>query len=326
MKNSRINYVLVGAFVLAMAAVLVVVLGYLTGRGAATDTFYAVYDNVTGINRGTRVSFEGFQIGRVEKIEPVSEAGSLKFRVHLGVAEGWQIPANSLARVTSSGLLSAVAIDIKKGDASEMLTPGAAIPTGKSGNIFALMTDVASQVTDLSQNSIKPMLDTINKYVTTVGGQLEGKAPELIDSVLAIAQDLAQKTPQITANVEGFSKDLSQVFANGNREKIDQILNNANNFSGHLARMGQDLQRTQAKVDELVGGLNRTIGTGNRENLDQALKDLRYTMQSVSKSIDAITYNMEGTSRNLFEFSRQIRDNPGVIIRGNRTEEDGPRR
>ncbi len=325
MKDARINYVLVGAFVLAMAAALVAALGVMTGRGAASDTFYVVYDNVTGVNRGTRVTFEGFQIGRVGKIEPLSEGGGLRFRIHLDVTEGWRIPANSVARITASGLLSAVAIDIKSGDSQDVLAPRSTIPSGRSGNIFAMMSDVASQVTDLSQNSLKPMIDTINKYVVTLGGAMEGRAPELIEAVVAVAQDLARKTPQITANMEGFSKDLSQVLSSGNRDKIDQILGNAQNFSGNLAQMGRDLHRTRAGVDELVAGLNKTIG-GNKENLDQSMKDLRYTLQSVSRNIDAITYNLEGTSRNLFEFSRQIRENPGVIIRGNRAEEDGPRR
>jgi phospholipid/cholesterol/gamma-HCH transport system substrate-binding protein len=32
--------------------------------------------------------------------------------------------------------------------------------------------------------------------------------------------------------------------------------------------------------------------------------------------MDAISSNLESTSRNLDEFSRQVRENPGVLLRG----------
>jgi len=38
----------------------------------------------------------------------------------------------------------------------------------------------------------------------------------------------------------------------------------------------------------------------------------------VSRNIDSITYNLEGTSRNMSEFSREIRENPGLLLGGNK--------
>ena len=33
---------------------------------------------------------------------------------------------------------------------------------------------------------------------------------------------------------------------------------------------------------------------------------MRYTMETIAERIDAMTYNLEGTSQNMYEFSRQI--------------------
>ena len=44
--------------------------------------------------------------------------------------------------------------------------------------------------------------------------------------------------------------------------------------------------------------------------------DLRYLTDSVSRHIDAINRNLEGAARNLYEFSRQIRQNPGLLLGG----------
>jgi phospholipid/cholesterol/gamma-HCH transport system substrate-binding protein len=43
----------------------------------------------------------------------------------------------------------------------------------------------------------------------------------------------------------------------------------------------------------------------------------------VARHIDAIAADLERSSRNLAEFTRQVRENPGVIVRG-RERGDGP--
>ena len=60
MKNNRLNYVIVGAFVLLVLAGLVASVALLTGRTGATDDYFAIYKNVTGVAFGSRVLFEGF--------------------------------------------------------------------------------------------------------------------------------------------------------------------------------------------------------------------------------------------------------------------------
>ena len=50
--------------------------------------------------------------------------------------------------------------------------------------------------------------------------------------------------------------------------------------------------------------------------MDASVVDLRYTLSTVAQRIDAMTYNMEGASRNMYEFSRQIRLNPGLLLGG----------
>jgi phospholipid/cholesterol/gamma-HCH transport system substrate-binding protein len=54
----------------------------------------------------------------------------------------------------------------------------------------------------------------------------------------------------------------------------------------------------------------------NRRPVGQAVLDLQHSLEAVSRRIEAIAYHLEVTTRNMNEFSRQIRENPGVIVRG----------
>ncbi len=139
------------ASVLATLAALVVAIGFISGRTGATESYFAVYDNVAGVKYGTKVMYEGFPIGQVEGIDPVRGGGKTTFKLRLAVTKGWQIPDDSIARVAASGLLAAVALDIKGGASAVLLKPGDQIRSQPSGNLFNAMADIASEVTSLSK-------------------------------------------------------------------------------------------------------------------------------------------------------------------------------
>src|SRR5262245_39987522 len=150
MQDSRINYVVVGAFVTAMLVALVVVITLLAGRSGPVDRYFTIYDNVGGVKFGTLVFYEGYQIGQVENIEPIDKGNNqLQFKVELAVNEGWKIPEDSVARALVSGLLTAVAIDIRGGKSQKLLKPGSQIQGSAPTNMFAALQDISSQFGDL---------------------------------------------------------------------------------------------------------------------------------------------------------------------------------
>ena len=115
MKSNKINYVIVGAFMLTMMVGLITAVALLTGRTGAADAYYTVYDNVTGIKFGTQVLYEGYPVGQVEEVVPIEEDGRMRFRVDMSVKQGWSIPDDSIAQVAAPGLLSAITVNIEAG-------------------------------------------------------------------------------------------------------------------------------------------------------------------------------------------------------------------
>lgn len=315
MKDVRINYVIVGGFVSVMLLALLVVVALLTGRTSAMDTYVTHLHNVQGVKFGTKVTYEGFVVGQVDDIVPLRADGRTSFRVVLSVRENWPIPEGSMARVAASGILAAMTVDIKGGASERMLPPGSQIPGGPAANIFATMNEMAGQVAVLNQQGLLPLLANINAKVDVVGGLLEKQAPELLANLVAISSDLAVKTPRITADVQRMTGTLSgQVLTDQNAERIGQTLQN-------VADLSAGLKESRARVDVVLAMLEKSSPV-----VEGSLKDLRYTLQSVARNIDSVTYNLESSSRNFNEFSRQIRENPGILIGGTKPREDGPGR
>ena len=106
MNTAKINYVAVGIFISVALVGMIVSMALLTGRTGSTDPYYSVYTNVTGVKFGTQVLYEGYPIGQVEDVVPIVQDGAMRFRVNYEVTEGWQIPDDSVARMTSPRLSS----------------------------------------------------------------------------------------------------------------------------------------------------------------------------------------------------------------------------
>ncbi|MCD6075320.1 MAG: uncharacterized protein K0Q70_2203, partial [Rhodospirillales bacterium] len=158
MKNVKLNYLIVGIFTIAVVTGLFITVSLLTGRTGATDSYYASYDNVSGIRFGTRVLYEGYPVGQVEEILPRQVDGKTRFLVELTVVRGWKIPADSTAEIAASGLLAAVNMNIREGKSTEILKPGSEMRSRETNNIMLAVGDLARDIKDLTESEIRPLM------------------------------------------------------------------------------------------------------------------------------------------------------------------------
>lgn len=322
MKDSSINYVVVGGFVSVMVVVFVIIISILAGSTGATDKYYTVYNNVGGLKYGTQVLYEGYQIGQVDSIEPMFDDDSVQFRVDIEIDEGWVIPDDSVARATVSGLLSAMTIDIAGGESTQPLLPGALIPGVAPSNFFAALSEIGAEFGDLSQNSIKPLIENLNSYVTQIGDAAVDNAGPMLANLKTISEDLNRQVPEISASFTRTAKMIeTDVLSPDNRTNLKSILTNFETASSDMAGLASELNDTRTLIHESVVLINNVVAE-NSTDVNDAVKDLRYTLATISRTIDDITGNLESTSRNFAEFSRSIRQNPGLLLGGSPQQDE----
>ena len=317
MQDSRINYVVVGGFVFAMLIAFIIVISMLAGRTGATDDYYTVYDNVGGLKFGTLVMYEGYQIGQVESIEPIVDGTeAIKFRVNMTVREGWRIPDDSIARASVSGLLAAMTVDIDEGESKTFLKPGALINGQSATNFFAALSEIGSQFGELSADSIKPLLANINAYVKNLDKVTMERVPSILADLNKISNQMAADVPEITAGLRRTTTLIEKdVLKPENRQHIDTVLSNLNQTSENLTSLSGDLDETRRLLVTSMQSIAKLVDD-NAGNVDESVRSLRYTLDTISRYVDDISHNTETTTRNLAEFSRAIRENPGLLVSG----------
>ncbi|MDH5187663.1 MAG: MlaD family protein [Rhodospirillaceae bacterium] len=304
MNTPKMNYVAVGGFVIAALVGVIIAVATLTGQTGATDKYFSVYSNVTGVKFGTQVFYEGYPVGQVEEVIPIVEGGAMKFKVDFEVTEGWQIPSDSVARIGAAGLLSSISINIDAGKSATALKPGAQVAGREAADLFSVMSDMAGEVSSIAENDIRPLLATINRTadsfaatVDTVGVLMNEDGERMVKKFAALADDLSERAPRIAKNID--------------------------DGTAGFATLAKDLGETQAKLDKLLDVTGSMVGE-NRSQVRQSISDLKHVADSLARHVDAVNQNLEGTARNMFEFSREIRQNPSLLLSGSTPSKQGP--
>jgi len=293
MRNDKRNYVMVGSFVIAMLALLIIWIAMVSGRTGATDDYYIIYDNVMGLNTGVEILFEGYRVGHIEDISPVTVNGRIRYRVDVSVEQNWPIPEDSRAAIRAPGLLSAFVLDIDGGQSDTLLPPGSEIAGQEAADMMGAMTNVAQTVNTILEDQFKPLMKQISDTMPSVVGDIEAIGDQLRAS----------------------AERLNTLLSSTNVEHVSNILANLETATHNADSMIADLTATKRQVDGLITKVNRMMEEDDGK-LSQAIQALHYTLDAVARRIDSITSNLETTMRNMNEFSGQIRENPGVLVRG----------
>lgn len=280
MKRDNVNYLLVGSFVLLMAAVLFYALYRITGHSAKGDTYFTHFPNVAGIKQGSIVTYEGFEVGNVAEVGPVTREGRTWYRITLNFRKPVKIPADSLALIATPGLLSAPLVEIKEGGAKDVVAVGGDIPGGSNPNLMESVATLANDLGKMTETSIKPMLAQLNQSVTPAVGDMR-TAMERINRMVG---------------------RIDALFSDDNVKHWNRLLQSADGASANALKLSTDLSVVRAEVEGLVKDTRQIVSGGG--------KDLRESLRRV----DATLYQLEAAGRNINEFSRTIRENPGALI------------
>jgi len=311
MRRDSINYLAVGTFVLAALTVLLVVLYKLTGRVGDSDPYHVHYANITGLADGSRVTYEGYQVGFVAGVDPIQNRDGTRYRVNLRIRHGWRIPEDSVARIYSAGLLAETVINIEEGRSRSYLTADTEIPGAQGADMFAALGSVADDIGSLTRDSLRPLLDNLNRLVAETGGELGVRVPKILGDM----ESLVGKLDRSAGHLAGM---LNARTEQGVRSIIDDGAATARNFR----ELSAGLRATQAQIDAFLGEARRLVADGGTD-AHAAVLALRQALENVSGEVDGILFELEAASRNMNEFSRELRGNPGLLLNARPPVEQG---
>ncbi|HHJ12974.1 MAG TPA: MCE family protein [Gammaproteobacteria bacterium] len=303
MKRDSVNYFYVGLFVLSSLGLLMWVLFRLSVGGGERDLYYTYYHNVAGLSKGTLVTYEGYVLGKVTEIEPARNGQGIRYRVELALRKGWKIPDDSIARIYSDGLLSDTVVNISEGRSGRWLPPGGTLRGEQGVDLFAILGEVAGDVGDLSEHALRPLIESLNRTVQRLGESLEQRVPAVLEGA-----------EHLVGQLDDAATHLAEVLDDEGSHKARRILDNVDRASADLSELAAGLASVKRDAEQLMRKLDVLV-SDSAPDVRASVAELRAVLEQVSQYSTGILQNMEDTSRNMNEFSRQIRDNPGRLLR-----------
>ena len=118
---------------------------------------------------------------------------------------------------------------------------------------------------------------------------------------------------------------LSGMLNEETEQQARRVLNNVDAAAADFRDLSQGLVEVKRDSHALIRKLDGLVDR-SEPDLQQAVRELRHILEQVSRYSDAILHNLDSTSRNMSEFSRQIRENPGRLLGGSAPAGKGGRR
>jgi phospholipid/cholesterol/gamma-HCH transport system substrate-binding protein len=303
MKRDTVNYFYVGLVVLAALILLIGTLFAVTGTsGGGKDNYVVRYRNVAGLGYGSAVFYQGYRIGQVEKITPEQRGGKTEFRIDLSVQKAWNIPQDSVAALLSSGLLSDVFVGITEGKSAQRMAVGGELTSREGGDVFAAVSELAGEITTLTQTKLSPLLEKVGQSVDSISAKVQSGAPTIVDDTVRLLKQLNRS-----------ADSLNEVLGPKNRGNIEVLLARSSDAAANARTLSAELIDTKAQLDQLLTQFSQVAETAGPDFQD-SLGDLRMTLSTLAQRVDVITYNLESASRHFDEFGRELRKQPNRLL------------
>ena len=257
----------IGIFAVIVIAVSWWGIKWLGGQNVllTSNIYYVYYDDVSGLQESSRVKLRGVEVGNVRSIELEPQRVKVEIAVEAKYAD--MIPSNSVAEIGSAGLMGGVEINIKQGDAEDVMAPGAIFEGGVKADMIGSLADKGTELMEgLNETvaGVNALLADNSANITSLVANLESMSSS-IDALLSV---VSGDVDGIVGDVKSFTDTLS-----ANTARIESILANLDSFSGDVAdaNLVQDLSTTVTTLNEVLGAIESGEGSVGQLLSDPAL-------------------------------------------------------
>lgn len=288
----------IGIFAVAMIIAAWAGIRFLKGFDifGRNTVYYAAYDQVNGVQSASSVMMQGVKIGTVTGIS-FDPQRSVKVILQLTIKRQYRIPSDSEAKIVSSSLMGAKAIEVTYGESDTYLEKGDTLRSSRNrdlmdmaGSELEFFKQKISQVTD----ELSLTLGNINRLLEENGENISGTLGNLNN----LSGDLAQLLDSEKSNLQEAVRNLTE-FADmlgENAPRVDSIVGNLNDVTGELAEaeFARKLSDAVGQVGSLLERIEAGEGTVGRLVNDPALYDSLTTAGSNLAALLADLKNYPG--------------------------------
>ena len=301
--ESRVNYALVGFFVLIFGIAGVFIVIWLIGTGNVNKNYkrYIILttSNVSGLHIDSPVRYKGLDVGRVYDIK-IDKKNPEYIKIYIEVEKNLPINENTVARITSNGLtgISYVDLSYTKHPKEPLIKfekePYPVIPT------VPTTLQRISEALPKALTSLKEAADRVSSLFDNA----------TVNSVKLSVKHINKLTEELTATEGKLNKLIN---------KIDRLVANSNNLVLYLQK---DAITTNKTILTARKTINSAYFTLSRIDLliDKLNELVQYTKDTTLQKSNLSLEELKRTLIQLKQFIIELRSDPSLLIKGRKEE------
>jgi len=298
--ETKVNYALVGAFVLTLSVAIVAGVLWISSGGTTRkdyDTYLAYSsESVSGLNRQAPVKYKGVEVGAVREIG-LDPEDPQNVRLVLAIERGVPIKQDTVAVLSVQGLTGIAFLDLEGGSKDSPLL----VPTGP-GDFPVIAT----------RPSLFRRLDTqVTALVADLSRAAQNVNQILDDDTRAALQRTASDLDTVVHAVAARSKTIDTVLVDAAR-----TLENSARASAQLTELTRQVGRSADAVERAAEAL-RATATDATGGVQQLRADTLPALQRLLADARAVTAS-------LAQLAQELERSPNALLVGRQPMPPGP--
>lgn len=298
----KVNYFLVGSFVVILGAAMVIGMFWLgkTDYRGVNDRYEAfMRESVAGLSVDSTVKYRGVDVGRVKDIA-LNQNNPEEVRLTLDIARGTPIKTDTIAVLETQGLTGLATINLTGGSREApplQAAAGQEYPVIKTGpSLFFRLDEAVSRL--LSEKGLTKLLtdlDVLAKGASEVVDEENRiRLKQTLKDLSEVAQTIAAHKDQLDRGLTGAERsadNLAKMTLSLN-EQVPLLLARINKSALSLQRLTDELAVTSKAVGALVNETKPEVEQFSRQTLPESsllvseLRQLTGTLNRVVRDLE----------------------------------------
>ena len=297
-KELKIGIVFVLVFI-----TLIVGINYLKGINVLNKnrTFFAVYNDIAGLQVGSPIMVNGYQVGMVGNIDLLS---SQELLVALKIDHDLAISNNSNSRIINRDLMGTKAISLILGNSTYLMNEGDTFITSVEGT---LQDEVNAQILPL-KNKAEELISSMDSVMIIITAVLDKDA----------RKNLSNSFKSLEETFDLMSKSMSKVdmIIDHNNEKVSKIISNLESISLNISSHNDQIKNIINNISSISDTLLRKDILSIIDNFNQISSNINNGKGSLGLLIkdDTVYKNLENSTAQLAELIEDMKKHPSRYV------------
>lgn len=258
------NELIIGLIAIITILIFIWLFSFLKGNNVfnSNDRYYAVFDEIGGLEESGPVEINGYKAGIVRDIKYIND-GTGRLIVTIGINKGYKLPVGTVAEITPETVLAGMKVRLIMGESSVFHHNGDTIKSRLDRGIINTLSD------DLS-----PVILKADRIISDIDTLLNGLKPIITD-------EFRNDIKESSNNIKSITFQMDTLFKNSG-ENISSLIANLDNFTDMLRKNSEVLDTTISQFSSIAGDLSDSDIKASVNNFNAAVKETTILLEKLN--------------------------------------------